>query len=119
MEKGCKKKLIESEECQGNEDSCNNENDQSPNESENLQGSEMCALTDWTEFGECSKTCGKGHRTRTREYVTKKNQKRCHKRDPMDLEEHEDCEGQSCSGDINPEKPAIKVRMLKEIHFKI
>lgn len=111
--KGCKKNLVESEECHGNEENCNSDSQQPVNESVNLQDSEHseCDLTDWTEFGECSKTCGKGQKSRTREYVTKKNQKRCQKRNPMELEEQIECEGQSCSGDISEERhPHKKVR---------
>ena len=102
--KGCRIKLTKSEDCQGNDKSCNNDNE-SVNESVNLQGSELrnCNLTEWTNFENCSKACGKGKETRTREYVFKANQKLCQKRYPMLLQEQQECEGQNCSGDINEE----------------
>lgn len=113
-DRGCKKKLVETKECHGSTDNCNDggNDEEEASETENPSAVDPeCELTEFTEFGECSKKCGKGTRTRTREYVTKTNRKKCTKRNPVELEEQEDCEGQSCSGDIGEEKsPNKKVK---------
>ncbi|CRL03830.1 CLUMA_CG016442, isoform A [Clunio marinus] len=113
-DRSCKKKLIEYEECQGTDDNCNDDrndyHDRNENEAEQDPENQdpECTLTAWTEFGECSKPCGRGQRTRTREYVNRHNQKRCQKRNPVELEETEDCDGLHCSGDIDENQQQVK-----------
>lgn len=36
-----------------------------------------CALTDWSDWGECLPRCGNGTQTRSRKYVKSKAKKRC------------------------------------------
>lgn len=101
--------MVAYKECQGTEENCQGENEQPTNESVNHQSTNLnCSFGDWSEFGECSQPCGKGKITRTREYLIKRNQNRCQNQNPEELEEHQVCEGQNCSGDITEEKQPNK-----------
>lgn len=123
-EKGCRKKLEEQRDCQGTSDTCSggeggndgteggSDGDEEPDEgnSENRYQA-MCALTKYSEWSECSKPCGKGEQTRTRDFVHQNNVRTCKKRDPnVELEQTRMCEGLSCTGNIDgeEEKPIKK-----------
>ena len=114
---GCKKKIIDYEECQGTNDNCNDDDAPADTDNQTVDQSDECAVTEWSEFGECSKDCGKGERTRTREYVSKSTStvRKCKKISPVDLEEKEGCEGQKCSGDLeNTRTKVIGCKMSKK-----
>lgn len=114
LEVNCKKELWRFEDCTDTGDDCNKQDDTIDIENNASQLSRSdCRLTEWTEFSECSKTCGKGEQSSTRDYVNKKLRKDCEKAFPSDnLAETRTCVGQDCSGDIGDETrpPARKVK---------
>jgi spondin-1 len=113
-QKGCKKKLTDHEECHGMKENC--EDDLIEDDQINKKCSDPeCALTEWSHYGECSKACGKGLRSRTRRYKIRKNHKKCQKKDPMELEQFLNCEGTKCDDDvIVAEEARKKVRRVGE-----
>lgn len=109
---GCTKELEKFMECEVAGENCI-ETEQQLGEEEDQQSSDPdCHVSIWTEWAECSKPCGKGVTTRTREYLIKKNEKKCNKKNKMSLRQEKECIGLSCSGDINEEKPIRKVKKI-------
>lgn len=121
-EKGCRKRLEEQRECQGSSDTCTEggdgvdggggegDDDKDEGDSEN-PFEDQCALTEFSEWSECSKPCGKGEQTRTREFALRQNWRSCKKRYPrIELEETRECQGRSCTGNLDgdEEKPVKK-----------
>ncbi|CAL4072077.1 unnamed protein product, partial [Meganyctiphanes norvegica] len=51
----------------------------------------MCAMTGWTPWSDCTATCGKGFRMRTRHYLNRMGRKKC---------DETRVEKQMCSGDV-------------------
>jgi hypothetical protein len=108
-QKNCRKKLTDHEECYGTRGNC--EEDFIEDDYSEQNPSADCVLTEWTSFGECSVSCGKGHRTRSRRYKIRKNHKKCQKMYPVELEQFVDCNGasESClSNGKNEQKPHAK-----------
>lgn len=113
----CEKKLIKDEICQVDEANCGEaeeenmiDNEEDRETDENLKDSQDpdCRMTEWTEYGECSKECGRGIRIRTRMYINKSKHKKCEKKYGYSLEQSEICNGESCSGPID-DKSSEKV----------
>lgn len=57
-------------------------------------GDVSCATTSWSEWSECSVTCGKGFRSRTRKFMNRAARKIC---THVDLVEKEICQMQPCT----------------------
>lgn len=78
-----------------------------------------CPLSDWSAYSECSKSCGKGEMTRTREFTNRRNRDECKKAfADLNLHETKTCEGEDCGGDIGEtkEKPSSKkVKKVKKV----
>ena len=104
-ERGCNKKLKQYEDCEGTDDVCNDDQEDADVESDNQRNSDPeCELTAFTPWSECSKQCGKGEMSRSRQYINKNNAKKCQKRNQAELEETIECDGQSCAGDLGSEE---------------
>ncbi|EDX06734.1 GD10853 [Drosophila simulans] len=59
-----------------------------------------CQLTNWGEWSPCSKTCGRGSSTRTRNYYNPQARQRCLSVMRIPLEETRECIGSDCGGTI-------------------
>lgn len=92
---GCKRQLTQRDSCTGQCERPNREDDTNEVPPE-------CALTEWSEFSECSVKCGMGVMVRSREYVLKSAKKRCQRTtaDPPPLQQTRNCQGMICGGDI-------------------
>ncbi|XP_037814121.1 spondin-1 isoform X1 [Lucilia sericata] len=64
-----------------------------------LPGAE-CELTNWSQWSECSKKCGKGFQTRTRDYSNPYAKEKCQAGVPVDLQQTRSCNGENCGGSI-------------------
>lgn len=59
-----------------------------------------CQLTNWGEWSPCTKTCGRGSSTRTRDYYNPQARQRCLSVMRIPLEETRECIGSDCGGTI-------------------
>ncbi|XP_012230745.1 spondin-1 isoform X2 [Linepithema humile] len=74
-----------------------------------LLDSEKCVLTEWSAWSSCSSTCGKGHKTRARNFRQKKFRKMC-KAVPNgpELQQSIDCDNEPCEGeDMEEVRPRL------------
>ncbi|XP_017761767.1 PREDICTED: spondin-1 isoform X2 [Eufriesea mexicana] len=59
---------------------------------------EACAMGDWSSWSSCTKTCGTGHMTRSRNFLDKKHRKQCKSiPDGPELQQTIDCENVPCA----------------------
>lgn len=75
--------LVDTERCMGAFPSCMDAEEVRPG----------CEATDWTEWGPCNATCGKGIQIRTRRYVHPPPHTDCR----VDLYDDQSCEGTECT----------------------
>ncbi|CAG7726149.1 unnamed protein product [Allacma fusca] len=76
----CKENLQEHEMCTGKIPDCSDVEQVEPG----------CETTNWSEWGPCSVTCGKGSRVRTRLFV---NSRISHQKCDLEMSQYETCEG--------------------------
>lgn len=73
----------------------------------------LCRTTDWTDWSECSETCGIGFKMRTRRFIDKMGRKKC----PLvELVEKEKCMGPQCL-DNNQESIDPTCKVIIEILY--
>lgn len=82
--------LVDTERCMGAFPSCTDVEEVRPG----------CEVTDWTEWGSCNATCGKGIQIRTRRYVYPPPHTDCR----VDLYDDQSCEGTECTPEGNKKK---------------
>ncbi|XP_066589883.1 spondin-1 isoform X2 [Prorops nasuta] len=90
----CTQSLTDRQTCYGESPQCNNNGRYN-----GLMDSEMCSLTDWSEWSYCSSTCGPGSKTRSRNFRHKKHRKLCRSMpEGPELQQTMDCENRPCRG---------------------
>lgn len=97
----CERELNEIRPCQGTQ--CGAEEQLDNEESDGANGPEStaeCELSAWSEWTPCSKTCGRGITTRTRDFVNPQARYRCQSAVRLPLEESKQCIGSDCGGTI-------------------
>lgn len=55
-----------------------------------------CELTPWSTWSVCSRRCGRGYMTRSREYLNPYEREQCLNDNPVELEQRRDCDGRDC-----------------------
>ncbi|EDW60568.1 spondin-1 [Drosophila virilis] len=99
----CDRRLEEMRQCQGMQ--CGTEDELAIGEPGvgNPNGPDTiaeCELTMWSDWSPCSKTCGRGISTRTRDYYNPLARSRCQTVMRLPLEETRQCSGADCGGTI-------------------
>ncbi|KAH8275873.1 hypothetical protein KR026_009130 [Drosophila bipectinata] len=102
----CKTRLEETRQCQGTQ--CGRMDEELPDEDsakdmESPLGggsSAECQINRWTQWSPCSKTCGRGISTRTRDFYNPQARQRCMSVMRLPLEETRECVGPNCGGTI-------------------
>ncbi|XP_011300442.1 spondin-1 isoform X2 [Fopius arisanus] len=89
----CNVRLTDKQECIERGPNCNGLNGDST-----ILNTPECELTDWTDWSECTTTCGDGIKTRSRNFANKRARKRCRAAsNDLELEQTIDCQNQPCS----------------------
>lgn len=104
---GCSRQLVSKEMCVAAIPEC--EGGSSPDSVEETLDSNdgMCMTTPWTDWSECSESCGVGFKSRSRQFKDRAARKKC---THVELSEREKCMGPPCSGsDIEVPDPMCPV----------
>lgn len=100
--------LTKEEPCPSNIPDCNKQNDASDDGAPKMKDSDC--ESDWSKWSDCSKECGIGEMSRTREFKIRKNAIDCKAAFPnINLVETRPCKGnEECFGDVGETKPSAK-----------
>ncbi|KAH8384613.1 hypothetical protein KR093_002648, partial [Drosophila rubida] len=99
----CDRHLDENRQCQGTQCGTEDSENGDPNTNYNPDGPESiaeCELTKWSDWSPCSKPCGRGSSTRTRDYYNPQARAHCQTAIRLPLEETRTCTGVDCGGAI-------------------
>ncbi|EDV36202.1 uncharacterized protein Dana_GF12840 [Drosophila ananassae] len=102
----CNTRLEETRQCQGTQ--CGRMEEKLPDEDAGRDmespfgggSSAECQLNRWSPWSPCSKTCGRGISTRTRDYYNPQARQKCLSVMRLPLEESRECVGSNCGGTI-------------------
>ncbi|XP_037953789.1 spondin-1 [Teleopsis dalmanni] len=90
----CNVELNQTQDCVGEQ--CGDVTDDQFTEDSNAE----CELTSWSYWSGCSKSCGKGISTRTRDYINSFAREKCQNNSPVKLKQVRDCEENLCGGSL-------------------
>ncbi|KAH8386232.1 hypothetical protein KR200_007340 [Drosophila serrata] len=99
----CKQRLDEMRQCQGTQCGPAEEEFEAGEGGQGMENSismAECQLSNWSEWSACSKTCGRGSSTRTRDYHNPQSRQRCLSVMRLPMEETRQCMGSDCGGTI-------------------
>ncbi|XP_035717561.1 spondin-1-like isoform X3 [Vespa mandarinia] len=103
----CNISLTDRTTCYGEHLQCGNSGQNS-----GILDTEMCVLTNWSEWSSCSATCGQAVKSRSRNFKHKQYRKQCRNiSNGPELEQTTECDTEPCSGEDGDE---VRNRLIEE-----